>query len=129
MFRSHHGAEEATTVPFLQIDPQRTPMFRILQQASPAGAWCEVGWVWTVGASRTHSTEHWYLYASVAAGGADRATYGWPGYDATGAVVGTTLRLDPATPPPGQDPGTFKAYLEREHGVTITYIKGTMNQS
>jgi hypothetical protein len=122
-----HAVGEGAMPPHFQIDPQHTPLFRILQQSPTTDAWLEVGYVWTLGPNRTSSTEHWYLYASAPTGVATRAAYAWPGYDLSGKIIGTTLRLEPFTPPSDQLPETFKAHLEQQHGVTITYVKGTMS--
>jgi hypothetical protein len=123
--------EYPTKLPDFQIDPMRSPLFRMEQLHATDNVWHEVGHVWTVGASRTSSTEHWYLYTSVPASStttrATRAPYVWAGYDTNGQIASTTIRLVPVAPTPGQDPGTFKAYLEREHGVTVTYVKGEMS--
>jgi hypothetical protein len=116
---------DPTTEPDFQIDPLRSPFFQILQPQGSPDRLQEVGFVWTIGSSRTNSQEHWYLYDTVTAGN-PQAVYTWPGYDANGVIAGVGLRLIPATPPNGQSPTSMKAYLERTNGVSITYVKGTM---
>lgn len=107
-----------------QIEPIRSPFFQILQP-DPFGQWLEVGFVWTMGTSRTSAVENWYLYDSVP-GGSTLAKYAWPGYDSAGRLNGADLRLVPATAPAGQTPSTLSSYLERTKNVKLTYIKGTM---
>jgi hypothetical protein len=117
---------DPTAQPDFQIDPMRSPLFQILQPVAGGGdRLAEVGFVWTLGSSRTNSTEHWYLYDTVTAGSPQQA-YTWPGYDSNGRIAGVGLRLVPATAPTGQSPDTLKAYLERSNGVSITYVRGTM---
>lgn len=117
--------DDPTALPDYQIDPLKSPFFQILQPLSEQ--WVEVGFVWTSGTSRTSSTENWYLYSSVTPGtSVARGAYMWPGYDASGRIIGAAIRLVPATPPAGATTDTLKDYLERSNGVTLTYIKGTM---
>jgi hypothetical protein len=131
--RTHPSEEEETMFapadptaqPDFQIDPFRSPLFQILQPQIGSDTWAEVGFVWTIGSSRTNSTEHWYLYSTVTAG-SPQAAYTWPGYDANGRVFGANLRLVPSIPPAGQTPDTMTAYLERANGVSLTHIRGTM---
>lgn len=116
---------DPTAQPDFQIDPYRSPFFQIVQPQVGSDRWAEVGFVWTVGSSRTNAVESWYLYDTVTAG-SPQAVYTWPGYDAAGQIIGAVLRLVPATAPPGESPDTLKVYLERTHGVSVTSIKGTM---
>jgi hypothetical protein len=111
--------------PTFQIDPMRSPLFRILQPQAGTDVWKEVGFVWTMGASRTSSTEYWYLYNTVPDGSSLMA-YTWPGWDANGRVFGASLRLVPTTPPAGLDQYSFATFLKKEKGVTLTGIAGTM---
>ena len=121
MFQFHHPK-----VPSFQIDPNQQPIFKLLQPVNDG--WVEVGYVWAVGKSRTSSTEHWYLYQSVPAGSAaGLAPYTWAGTDASGRLVGITLRLDPIETPDGQSPSTFKHDLEAQFGVSVTYVQGDMS--
>jgi hypothetical protein len=103
-----------------EIEPLNAPLFVIMQPTQGGEGFSEAGYVWTVGSSRTNSQENWYLYET--AGGSGLQAYQWPGYDQTGRQVGTTLQLVPATWPAGQNPSTFKAYLESTKRVTVTYI-------
>ena len=116
---------DPTAQPDFQIDPFRSPLFQILQPQINSDRWAEVGFVWTVGSSRSNAVENWYLYETVTPGGA-QAAYTWPGYDATGRITGAVLRLMPATAPAGESPDSLKAYLERANGVAVTYLKGTI---
>jgi hypothetical protein len=120
MFRQKDPASS----PHFQIDPDQRPLFQIFQSAD--GGWVEVGYVWTEGTSRTSSTEHWFLFASVKPGSTAQAAYRWAGFDGR-EILGTTLRFVPASPPEGEAPATFRAHLERELGVTVTYVKGEMS--
>lgn len=108
-----------------QIDPLRAPFFQILQPVIGEDRWIEAGFVWTAGLSPTNAIENWYLYATTAPDDRERAPYTWPGYK-SGTLVGATLRLVPATVPPGLNTGQLKEYLERENGVSITHIKAAM---
>lgn len=125
MFQPNDPTQSAPDSPDFQIDPYRAPYFQIVQPEVGSDRWQEVGFVWTMGTSRTSSIEHWYLYDSVPRGG-ELATYAWPGWDASGRLVGTHFRLVPATAPAGQTPSTLATWLERTKNVSITYIKGTM---
>lgn len=116
---------DPTAEPDFQIDTVRSPFFQILQIPQGSTQWAEVGFVWTIGSSRLSSTENWYLYDSTPTG-TGLAPYFWPGYNVTGKLAGTGIRLEPATVPEGQTPATLKDYLQRSKRVTITYIKGTM---
>ena len=117
--------EDPTLQANYEIDPMRSPYFQILQPQIGSDTWAEVGFVWVIGSSRTNAIESWYLYSAVADGGR-QAVYSWPGYDASGRILGANLRLVPATAPAGQTPNTLKAYLERANGVSVTSIRGTM---
>lgn len=119
--------DDPTAMPAFEIEPVRSPLFQLLQPQVGSDKWMEVGYVWVYGTSRTNCTECWYLYDSAPAG-TSFAAYTWPGYDATGKLLGTALRLVPATPPAGQDPTTMKGYLEKTNGVTVNYVVGTMSQ-
>jgi hypothetical protein len=111
--------------PTFQIDPQRSPFFRVLQPQAGTDVWKEVGFVWTMGTSRTSSVEYWYLYNTVPTG-SSLAPYTWPGYDASGRIFGANLRLVPATPPSGQTQYTLSHMLTVEKGVTLTSLSAQM---
>jgi hypothetical protein len=117
--------DDPTAAPDYQIDPLNSPYFQLLQPQAGSDAWHEVGFVWTIGTSRTNATEYWYLYQTVS-DASKRAPYTWPGYNASGAIVGIAMRFFPSTVPAGQTPQTLASYLERTNGVTLTYIQGTM---
>jgi hypothetical protein len=116
--------DDPTVTADYQIDPYRSPYFQMLQPQVGSDAWLEVGFVWTIGSSRTNSQENWYLYDTVS--DTARAPYKWPGFLPTGGIVGLTLRLVPAVVPAGQTPTTLATYLQRANNVTLTYIQGTM---
>lgn len=108
-------------MPTFEIDSLNSPFFQILQPQAGSDRWLEVGFVWTIGASRTDCTEHWYLY-SAAPAGSSFAAYQWPGYDASGRQSGASLRLVPAARPTVTDPAAMPALLQRR-GVTVFYVK------
>ena len=116
--------DDPTAEADFQIDPVRSPYFQIMQKE--AELWVEVGFVWTSGTSRTNSIENWYLYDSVAPGDRTRRAYEWPGYNRLGRLLGTKLRLVPATPPTGVTVSELKVYLERNNQVTLTHVKGVV---
>lgn len=111
--------ELQTDSPTFQLDPQRSPFFRITQPDS-AEVWKEVGFVWVIGASRTSSVEYWYLYNTVPAG-SSMAVYAWPAANRAGA-----MRLTPVTPPAGQTQYTLPKFLAVEKGVTLTSVSATV---
>jgi len=125
MFQPNDPTLISTEPADFQIDPIRSPYFQILQP-DPSDRWLEVGFVWTMGTSRTSSVENWYLYDRVPTGSALLAAYTWPGYDASGRLSGMNLRLVPATAPAGETPSTMTTYLQRNKGVSLTYVKGSM---
>jgi hypothetical protein len=118
---SDKPADELT----FQIEPLRAPYFQIMQPVDDG--WVEAGFVWTAGLSPTNAIENWYLYAATDPNDRERAPYRWPGYKG-GTLLGATLRLVPATVPPGLNTGQLKEYLERTNNVTITHIKAAMAQ-
>lgn len=114
-------------LPHFQIDPDQRPIFKLMQPINET--WVEVGYVWAVGKSRTNSTEHWYLYSATPDGSAGRlAPYTWAGVDGTGRIAGISLRLDPTTAPADATPDTLKDYLEKQLGVSVTYVRGDMSK-
>ena len=133
MFRPDEKATEEVS---FEIDPQRGPLFQIMQLQADGTTWVEVGFVWSFGNSRTAATEYWWLYNATQSGDSARTAYTWPGFNGnvntvgdvgTAGQVGTTLQLVPYFPPAGQNPSTMTKYLSTTFGVGVTPLKNSVS--